>query len=285
MELESEVARHYTRGGMLDAVLGALRTAGKDPDNLHGSDLFGADELHIGWQPATADLAQDLKLSHGMKVLDVGAGVGGPARYLAEEHGAQVTGIDLSQEFVDVATELTRRCGLSDRASFRVASGLDMPFEEILLRAVHNLEAIAGEAAHDLAQRAEMILGVEMAARSLDAEAHHVPAQAGERPFVEEAGQVVRRVRDEFSAADTDEEMEIFPGDIIGGGCCLTEGGVSAAEQRVAAVLQTGKTSQDAGIGRGEQQRGEEGVFVRAGLVDVVGFRSRRAEDRSIRSV
>ena len=130
MELESEVARHYTCGGMLDAVLGALRTAGKDPDNLHGSDLFGADELHIGWQPATADLAQDLKLSHGMKVLDVGAGVGGPARHLAEEHGAQVTGIDLSQEFVDVATELTRRCGLSDRASFRVASGLDMPFED-----------------------------------------------------------------------------------------------------------------------------------------------------------
>ncbi len=63
-----------------------------------------------------------------MHVLDAGSGVGGPARYFAEAHQCRVTGIDLTQEFVQVAGELTRRCGLSDLVSFKQGSALDLPF-------------------------------------------------------------------------------------------------------------------------------------------------------------
>ena len=64
----------------------------------------------------------------GSRVLDIGSALGGPARHFAEMFGAHVTGIDLTQEYVDVANELTRRCGLAERAVFRQASALDLPF-------------------------------------------------------------------------------------------------------------------------------------------------------------
>src|SRR4029077_11830508 len=67
-------------------------------------------------------------LQPGMQLLDVGCGVGGPARYFAE-HGCQVTGIDLTEEFIRVATSLTRLVRLADKASFRQGSALAMPFD------------------------------------------------------------------------------------------------------------------------------------------------------------
>jgi ubiquinone/menaquinone biosynthesis C-methylase UbiE len=99
-------------------------------DRLSASDLSGGDELHLGWRPATAAHAEDLGLTSGMRVLDVGSGIGGPARYLVETLACQVEGVDLSPEFVAVASALTRRMGLSDRASFREASVLALPFED-----------------------------------------------------------------------------------------------------------------------------------------------------------
>jgi ubiquinone/menaquinone biosynthesis C-methylase UbiE len=102
---------------------------GKDPERLAAQDLATGDELHLGWLPATIALAKDLRLAPGMHVLDVGSGLGGPARHFAEAHKCRVTGIDLTEEFVQTATDLTRRCGLSDLVSFRQGSALDLPFD------------------------------------------------------------------------------------------------------------------------------------------------------------
>jgi SAM-dependent methyltransferase len=128
MTVEQQVASHYTHGSLEQAIYGRLRAMGKDPDRLSASDLSAVDELHLGWLAATVELAKDLGLKRGMHVLDVGSGIGGPARYFAEAHGCSVTGIDLTEEFVRVATELTRRCGLSELATFRQGSALDLPF-------------------------------------------------------------------------------------------------------------------------------------------------------------
>jgi SAM-dependent methyltransferase len=128
IDVATQVAHHYTHGALLEAILQALRKAGKDVDRLHRGDLAAADEFHLGWAAATVDLAKDLELSPANRVLDIGSGLGGPARHFAETFGAHVTGIDLTQEYVDVANELTKRCGLADRAVFRQASALDLPF-------------------------------------------------------------------------------------------------------------------------------------------------------------
>jgi sarcosine/dimethylglycine N-methyltransferase len=65
-----------------------------------------------------------------MRVLDVGSGVGGPARYMAYTFGCRVTGIDLTDDFVAAAKELTERCGLSDKVEFHQGDALAMPFGE-----------------------------------------------------------------------------------------------------------------------------------------------------------
>jgi ubiquinone/menaquinone biosynthesis C-methylase UbiE len=128
MNTEQQVAKHYTHGSLQQTILDALKAMGKDPERFSAADLSTGDELHLGWLPATAQLAKDLRLAAGMHVLDVGSGLGGPARYFAETPRCRVTGIDLTEEFVQVASELTRRCGLDDLVSFRQGSALDLPF-------------------------------------------------------------------------------------------------------------------------------------------------------------
>ena len=61
-------------------------------------------------------------------VLDVGSGVGGPARFLSATHGCRVTGVDLSEPFVEAARYLTERTGQSERVSFETGSALELPF-------------------------------------------------------------------------------------------------------------------------------------------------------------
>lgn len=130
MPIEEQVAAHYGRGGLSTAILSALTKSGKDVDRLATTDLAGADEFHFGWRPATLWFAETLNFPADSQVLDIGAGLGGPARLFAEEHRVNVTGVDLTDEYVDVATDLTRRCGLSERATFQQANALDLPFPD-----------------------------------------------------------------------------------------------------------------------------------------------------------
>src|SRR5258706_15345985 len=99
MDTEQRVAQHYTREGLEQAILSGLEASGKDIGKLTASDLSAVDEFHLGWLPATIEFARELGLAKGMHVLDVGSGVGGPARYFVEAHGCRVTGIDLTEGF------------------------------------------------------------------------------------------------------------------------------------------------------------------------------------------
>lgn len=128
METEQQVAQHYGRTDLEQAILTALTAAGKDIDHLTPTDLVDIDEFHLGGRPQTVELARRLGLAANMRVLDIGSGIGGPARYFAAAHGCRVTGIDLTESFVAVATALTQRCGLSDLVAFQQGSALAMPF-------------------------------------------------------------------------------------------------------------------------------------------------------------
>ena len=129
MSTEAKVAGHYTRGGLEDVILQSLKKAGKDPANLAPADLAAVDEFHVGGLESTQELAAQMELRAGLRLLDVGSGIGGPARYFAAEHGCKVTGIDLTEEFVQVATSLTRLVKLDHVVDFRQASALELPFE------------------------------------------------------------------------------------------------------------------------------------------------------------
>jgi SAM-dependent methyltransferase len=108
----------------------ALHRAGLDAPNLSWSDLAPLDQFHVRGLAATKELAAALPLAPGSHVLDVGSGLGGPARFLAAATGCRVTGVDLSAAFVEVATMLAERAGLADRVAYREADALALPFPE-----------------------------------------------------------------------------------------------------------------------------------------------------------
>lgn len=128
MEIEQAVARHYTHGSLEETILDALAAAGKDVNHLTPKDLAPIDEFHIGGRQATIAFAEQFCLRPGMRLLDVGCGLGGAARYFASEHACRVTGIDLSDEYVNVANALAARVGLDERVSFELGSALALPF-------------------------------------------------------------------------------------------------------------------------------------------------------------
>ncbi|MBK5103886.1 MAG: class I SAM-dependent methyltransferase [Burkholderiales bacterium] len=128
MQIEQAVARHYAHGALEEAIMNALAAAGKDVNHLVPKDLAPVDEFHVGGRPATTAFAQQLGLRPGMRLLDIGCGLGGASRYFASEHGCEVRGIDLSAEYVGVANALAARVGLAGRVTCEQGSALALPF-------------------------------------------------------------------------------------------------------------------------------------------------------------
>jgi len=126
--LEHQIARHYSHGTLEQSILDALQQAGKDPDHLTVEDLAPVDEFHIGGRQATIDFAAQLDLQPDSHLLDIGCGIGGASRYFAHDHGCRVTGVDLSEEYVQVAQSLSRRVGLDGKVSYQRGSASDLPF-------------------------------------------------------------------------------------------------------------------------------------------------------------
>jgi SAM-dependent methyltransferase len=125
-----EMLRHYEQGGLLARIVAGLKVLGKDLDSLTHEDLAPADEFHSHGRSATRALAELARIPSGSRVLDVGSGLGGPARYLAAIHGCDVTGIDLTPEFCAVANELSRLTGLADCTRFQIGDALELPFTD-----------------------------------------------------------------------------------------------------------------------------------------------------------
>jgi SAM-dependent methyltransferase len=123
------VAEHYSRPELEEKILEAIGRAGLDATKVSVMDLATVDEFHVGGLEATKAFTEFMGLKPGMLLLDVGCGIGGPARHFAAEHGVRVTGIDLTEEFVRTAESLTRLVHLNSAASFELGSALAMPFE------------------------------------------------------------------------------------------------------------------------------------------------------------
>jgi len=121
---------YWERDGLEHAILGALAAAGRDVNALTVDVLAPADHFHGGGKTATDRLARLAGIRPGMRVLDVGGGLGGPARTLAT-YGARVTVVDVTESFVRTGAALTARLGLADRVEHRVcdALALDVPAE------------------------------------------------------------------------------------------------------------------------------------------------------------
>jgi ubiquinone/menaquinone biosynthesis C-methylase UbiE len=127
------VRDHYRATGLIERLKAAL---GPEQQRLTPQQLGALDQFHTRGLAATAELARLAGITADMSVLDVGSGVGGPARFLAANHGCHVTGVDLSEPFVEAARYLTGRTGQSGQVSFECASALTLPFDDGRFNAV-----------------------------------------------------------------------------------------------------------------------------------------------------
>jgi len=132
----TKVREHYSATGLTDRIKSALARITPEGQTLTVAQLASLDQFHTRGILATAELAGAAGLEPSIRVLDLGCGIGGPARYLAATFGCKVTGVDLSPGFIDAATYLTARCGLSDRVTFQVGDALHAPFEDAAFDAV-----------------------------------------------------------------------------------------------------------------------------------------------------
>jgi SAM-dependent methyltransferase len=137
MSIDGLVAEHYARRDLGSAILAALEAAGKDIERLSLEVLAPVDEFHARGRPATAELTGALGLAPGMRVLDVGSGIGDPSRYVAATYDCEVVGIDLTEEFCRVAALLADRIGLGDRVEYRPGNALAMPFDDVAFDAAY----------------------------------------------------------------------------------------------------------------------------------------------------
>ncbi|MFQ4147573.1 class I SAM-dependent methyltransferase [Arthrobacter sp. LAPM80] len=128
MGTEESVAAHYGRGNVEKQLLDIVEAGGGNPEAFAPAKLHGADQLHVGGADATTRVATRAGISHATRVLDLGSGMGGVARHLAQEFGATVHGVDLTPEFVAAARSITERTGLSGQVTFSAGSILALPF-------------------------------------------------------------------------------------------------------------------------------------------------------------
>ena len=125
-----QVAGHYASEGIAARILAALRASGIEGDAITPDSLAPLDQLHSRGLEMTRELAEALAPQAGERVLDIGSGVGGPARWIAAKYGCHVTGVDLTPDFCAAAEELNAAARMSDRVRIMMGNALDLPFPD-----------------------------------------------------------------------------------------------------------------------------------------------------------
>lgn len=124
------VVENFTHGNLIEAIRSGIDQLGKTTETVSFEDFAPIDEYHIGGRAESQVFVARLGFEPDHKVLDIGCGLGGTARLVAETIGCQVSGIDLTPEFVEAGQSITEWLGLSDRVDIRQGNAMEMPFDD-----------------------------------------------------------------------------------------------------------------------------------------------------------
>ena len=128
--MSTSLTSYYDGPDLTGRVREALRDTGLDPERLHVEDLAALDQFHALGLPATLALAELAEVEPGERVLDLGAGISGPARALAARFGARVVAVEPTARFRRLAAELNAATGLEDAIELVDAHGHALPFPD-----------------------------------------------------------------------------------------------------------------------------------------------------------
>ena len=126
--LNDSIENHYLDEKLYENIIVGLQEQNIALDEVRRSDISGVDEFHIQGRKVSKELANSIDL-RGASVLDVGCGLGGPCRMLADEYNCQTTGIDLSKEYIKTAIKLSKLVNLSHKTTFIQGDATDLLFE------------------------------------------------------------------------------------------------------------------------------------------------------------
>ncbi len=136
----AHIHRYYSPNDLYNKIIDALNRLGKDLSTVTLDDLQPVDEFHIRGDAATKELIELAQFTSDMHILDVGCGIGGSTRRLSDATGCRVTGIDLSNEYIDAAERLTQLLHMQERVKFHACSALELPFEDDSFDGVWSLQ-------------------------------------------------------------------------------------------------------------------------------------------------
>lgn len=139
MSDEHPITGHYGRGSLRERLEAALAEDGADPARPSLEALAPYDQFHTRGLEATREIADQLAVAPGDHLLDIGSGIGGPARYMHSRFGCRVTGIDLTAEFCELAHHLTGRLGFGAAVRFEHGDALAMPFAEASFEGAYSM--------------------------------------------------------------------------------------------------------------------------------------------------
>jgi SAM-dependent methyltransferase len=130
MSNENAIADHWAKGDIYALIVSALEKASKSLESLTVHDLAPVDHFHARGFQATVDLGNILPIQSHHHILDIGCGLGGPARYFAQRFQCKVNGIDITKPFVEAANKLTTLLGMEDRVTIEHGDGHHLPYED-----------------------------------------------------------------------------------------------------------------------------------------------------------
>jgi ubiquinone/menaquinone biosynthesis C-methylase UbiE len=176
--MSNAIADHYAADDLLASIEAGMAALGKSPATVSVADLGPVDEFHVGGRSATTELCDRLDATSDSRLLDVGCGIGGTARFIASTVGSHVTGLDITPGYIDVARTLSEWTGLDDLNRFEVGSALDMPFDDHSFDAATQLHV-----GMNIADKAALFTEVYRVLRPGGSFAVYDIMRVGEQPF------------------------------------------------------------------------------------------------------
>ncbi len=126
------ISNHWGNGDVYALVRQAMEAASISSDSVTVEQMAPVDHFHARGFPATVELADVLPIKTGHHLVDIGCGIGGPARYLAERFDCRVSGIDITEPFVEAANKLTGLLQMVGQVEVKLGDGHNLPFDDAM---------------------------------------------------------------------------------------------------------------------------------------------------------